>query len=363
MAERPTFTQVHRGSTPDDFARAHRDIYEWAVRLSVEVDALRRTVADLIDNGGGGGGGGGGAVDSVNGQTGVVQLNAVDIPYTPSGGVTSNNVQNAITELDGDKANTVHTHAQTDVTGLSTTLAGKSDVGHTHAQADVTGLSTTLAGKADTLHVHPQQDVMGLTSALNNKQNTSVMGTSLAALSDPNVDRIVFWDDSAGALQWLTPGTALEINGTTLRYAFPAVSLQRVAAQSIPDNTLTNVAFDTEVYDPLNMHTGTNNFFTVPAGAGGLWLVCAGVQYVAAMSGYRAGVVQIGNNAGAEGNANWQFGPANATVNTGNNGITWARLCHLAAGATVGLATQQTTGSAIDTAPDTFLTGILLLPL
>lgn len=47
------------------------------------------------------------------------------------------------------KANTVHTHAQADVTALATALAGKAATVHTHAQADITGLSTTLAAKAD----------------------------------------------------------------------------------------------------------------------------------------------------------------------------------------------------------------------
>lgn len=44
------------------------------------------------------------------------------------------------TEVDtklGAKANTSHTHSQTDVTGLSTTLAGKSDTNHTHNYAPV----------------------------------------------------------------------------------------------------------------------------------------------------------------------------------------------------------------------------------
>ena len=38
-------------------------------------------------------------------------------------------------------------------------------------------------------------------------------GTSLA---DPNADRIMFWDDSAGQVTWLTPGTGLSITDTTL---------------------------------------------------------------------------------------------------------------------------------------------------
>lgn len=41
-------------------------------------------------------------------------------------------------------------------------------------------------------------------------------GGTGASLSDPNADRIMFWDDSAGAVTWLTPGTGLTITGTTI---------------------------------------------------------------------------------------------------------------------------------------------------
>lgn len=38
----------------------------------------------------------------------------------------------------------------------------------------------------------------------------------IAALADPNVDRILFWDDSAGAYAYLAAGTNLTITGTTI---------------------------------------------------------------------------------------------------------------------------------------------------
>lgn len=41
-------------------------------------------------------------------------------------------------------------------------------------------------------------------------------GGTGVALSDPNADRIMFWDDSAGVVDWLTLGTNLSITGTTL---------------------------------------------------------------------------------------------------------------------------------------------------
>jgi hypothetical protein len=41
-------------------------------------------------------------------------------------------------------------------------------------------------------------------------------GGTGASLTDPNNDRILFWDDSAGAFTFLTPGTNLSITGTTI---------------------------------------------------------------------------------------------------------------------------------------------------
>jgi len=41
-------------------------------------------------------------------------------------------------------------------------------------------------------------------------------GGTGASLTDPNADRIMFWDDSAGAVDWLTAGTGLTITGTTI---------------------------------------------------------------------------------------------------------------------------------------------------
>jgi hypothetical protein len=41
-------------------------------------------------------------------------------------------------------------------------------------------------------------------------------GGTGASLSDPNADRIMFWDDSAGAVTWLTAGSGLSISGTTM---------------------------------------------------------------------------------------------------------------------------------------------------
>lgn len=41
-------------------------------------------------------------------------------------------------------------------------------------------------------------------------------GGTGASLSDPGADRLLFWDDSAGNVDWLTLGTNLSISGTTI---------------------------------------------------------------------------------------------------------------------------------------------------
>lgn len=41
-------------------------------------------------------------------------------------------------------------------------------------------------------------------------------GGTGASLSDPNADRILFWDDDAGAVTWLAPGNSIAITTTTL---------------------------------------------------------------------------------------------------------------------------------------------------
>lgn len=64
-----------------------------------------------------------------------------------------------------------HVHAISDVTGLTTALAGKSDVGHGHSIAEVSGLQTALDGKqaagsyAAATHTHTKADITDLNDA------------------------------------------------------------------------------------------------------------------------------------------------------------------------------------------------------
>lgn len=69
------------------------------------------------------------------------------------------------TALDG-KAASSHTHAQSDITGLTAALAGKAASSHNHAIADTTGLQAALDGKAASSHAHATSDVTGLDASL-----------------------------------------------------------------------------------------------------------------------------------------------------------------------------------------------------
>lgn len=57
------------------------------------------------------------------------------------------------------------------------------------------------------------------------------LGYTLSGLADPGADRIVFWDDSAGAQAYLTAGTGLSISGTTLTVT--GLTVSEIAAGSL----------------------------------------------------------------------------------------------------------------------------------
>jgi hypothetical protein len=93
--------------------------------------------------------------------------------------LSASQVRTILNVEDGAEVNNISDANATDLTdGGETTL-------HTHAISGVTGLQTALDGK-------------------------------ITAFADPNADRIVFWDDSAGAFAALTASTGLTLSGTNL---------------------------------------------------------------------------------------------------------------------------------------------------
>lgn len=66
----------------------------------------------------------------------------------------------------------------------------------------------TIDGNSNTLTVLAASQLSGQAPLAN--------GGTGANLTDPNADRLLFWDDSAGSMTWLSLGTNLSITGTTI---------------------------------------------------------------------------------------------------------------------------------------------------
>ena len=82
----------------------------------------------------------------------------------------------------------------------------------------------------------------------------------LRYLTDPAADRVLFWDDSAGALKWLTLGTGLTITDTTIKPSQP---------QFYPlDEPFVSTSWDGDSYSTVSTGTSINlqSVFGAPSG-------------------------------------------------------------------------------------------------
>lgn len=137
------------------------------------------------------------------------------IGNTPAGGVAATTVQGAINELDTDKPATADVVLKS-LYDANTVLAADSD----NTPAALTMNASTILARlaAGNIKAASVAEIITLLQAY------TVGGTDVAladggtgtSLVDPNADRIMFWDDSAGATAYLTPGTGLTITGTTI---------------------------------------------------------------------------------------------------------------------------------------------------
>lgn len=122
-------------------------------------------------------------------------LTGIPATFTPS---THTHAYADLTGVPATFAPSAHNQAWSTITATPTTIAGygitdaataaqgalassASQPGHTHAQSDVTGLVTALAGKAATAHTHVVADVTGLQTALDGKQPLATVLTNTTA--------------------------------------------------------------------------------------------------------------------------------------------------------------------------------------
>lgn len=86
--------------------------------------------------------------------------------------------------------------------------------------------TVSISGNNLSLPTGGQYQINGTQLGLGNLANASDLGT------DPNADRIVFWDDSAGTFTFLTAGSGITITGTTITASATSFSWTEVTGTS-----------------------------------------------------------------------------------------------------------------------------------
>lgn len=77
-------------------------------------------------------------------------------------------------------------------------------------------LTLTTGDASRTLTIGADSSISGTAYVSGGPDVSLGDGGTGASLADPGADRIMFWDDSAGAVAWLTAGNNLTITGTTI---------------------------------------------------------------------------------------------------------------------------------------------------
>lgn len=100
---------------------------------------------------------------------------------------------------------------------LGTEIGGEFDeivtaIASKYDSSDIASIAEAQALASNTVLITPSR----LGSVLNGSGSTAGALGDIAALTDPNADRILFWDDSAGQVDWLSLASNLAITGTQL---------------------------------------------------------------------------------------------------------------------------------------------------
>lgn len=203
----------------------------------------------------------------------------------------------------------------------------------------------TISGSSNTLTVLAGTQLSGQVPLAN--------GGTGANLTDPNADRIAFWDDSAGAVTWLTAGTGLTITNTTIdaagggspagssgqiQYnnasAFGAANLWRESADIIALRNGTT-AQALRVFDTYT--DGSNGaYIELNPGAAGDWVQVRAVTAGTAGDNYGIALTPTGTGAVSASVPDSTTAGGNAR---GNNAVDWQT-------ATRNAATQVASGTS-----------------
>ena len=146
----------------------------------------------------------------------------------PKSGQTSLDLGTTGLRFDNAFFTTTNTNSLT--VNTSTTLTGTVNIGSVSLEEyieDITGGNLTAG--------------TGIAVAYDDAAGTGTVSLShlgLQSLTDPNADRIAFWDDSGSTFNWLSLGTAISISDTTLNIADVTTSVSGL--MSAADKTKLN---------------------------------------------------------------------------------------------------------------------------
>lgn len=166
--------------------------------------------------------GGGGAPTDVDYLVGTASggLSAEIVVGTTPGGELGGTWASPTVDATHSGSSHAGVQAAAEATAAAALDAHVTDATAAHAASAIsyagnTGLSSTdVEAALDELDNEKQPLDADLTAIA--ALTTDAAGRGLLTLTDPNADRIVFWDDSLGAYTHLTAGTNLTITGTTL---------------------------------------------------------------------------------------------------------------------------------------------------
>lgn len=149
-----------------------------------------------------------------------------------SNGSTNMNVRAAGSVLMGG-GGTVTNGVSINSSQLLTAGSGLTVVGTTTLSTALTGLLKAASGVVSAAAAGTDYYAPGSTDV------ALADGGTGASLADPNADRIMFWDDSAGAVTWLVPNTGLAISGTNLNVSVADATTQGIVELATAAETTT----------------------------------------------------------------------------------------------------------------------------
>src|SRR5699024_10576485 len=130
-----------------------------------------------------------GATASIEGSAVVSRWSdgKISVPSTPEKNTDATSKFYVDAEV-AKKADKSHTHAQSDITGLSTALNNTAAKTHKHTTADITDFATEMGKKANTSHTHKTSQISGLSTALSKKADKTYVESRPAIFTVPDIN-------------------------------------------------------------------------------------------------------------------------------------------------------------------------------